>query len=143
MPLFSIQTIVHVYSLRKHEILRKKQLIGELFRSRKKLKGEHIKVIFSYLETGNPDREGYPSVLFAVSRKTVPDAVRRNRIKRLMREAYRQEKEALFERKKDDGSRKKLCLAFIYTGTDGQFAELAVLRREISRLLRTIRSSRG
>lgn len=136
---------MHVNSLRKHEILRKKQLIAELFRSRKKLKGEHVRVVFSYLETGGTDRIGFAAVLFAVSRKTVPDAVRRNRIRRLMKEAYRLEKGVLpetCERFSSENGRKQLCLAFIYTGSGQRVPELAVFRREISRLLCTIRSGR-
>ena len=135
---------MHANSLRKHEILRKSQLIAELFRSRKKLKGEYVKVVFSYLETGRPERNALPAVLFAVSRKTVPLSAGRNRIKRLMREAYRMEKGALAE-KQEPCARygKKLCLAFIYAASGGQVPELAVLRREISRLLRTIGNCRG
>ena len=135
---------MHANSLRKHEILRKNQLIAELFRSRKKLKAAYVKVVFSYLETGRPEGNALPAVLFAVSRKTVPLAARRNRIKRLMREAYRMEKGALTEVQEPCACYgKKLCLAFIYTGSDAQIPELAVLRREMSRLLRTIGNCRG
>ncbi|WP_292003215.1 ribonuclease P protein component [Chlorobium sp.] len=134
---------MHVNSLRKHEILRKKQQISELFRSRKKLKGEYVRVVYSFAESGRSSGEAQLAALFAVSRKTVHDAVRRNRIKRLMREAYRQEKGVLSENIESDGKEcpgGQLCLAFIYTGAGERFPDFAVLRREIRRLLRTIKS---
>lgn len=132
---------MHVNSLRKHEILRRKQQIAELFRSRKKLKGEFVRVVYSYAENGPASGEALPAVLFAVSRKNVPDASRRNRIKRLMREAYRQEKVVPPGGNVPEGEERRtgrLCLAFIYTGAGDRFPDFAVLRREIRRLLRTI-----
>ncbi|MGB8248232.1 MAG: ribonuclease P protein component, partial [Chlorobium sp.] len=136
--------IVHVNSLRKHEILRKKQQIAELFRSRKKLKGEYVRVVYSYVGNGSSSGEAPLGVLFAVSRKIVPDAARRNRIKRLMREAYRQEKGVLQTSIRTDGEercRGRFCVAVIYTGPGERFPDFAVLQGEIRRLLRTIRSS--
>jgi ribonuclease P protein component len=53
---------------------------------------------------------------FGASSRHFKKAVDRNRIKRLSREAYRLQKQALFQRLEEKG----LCLAvfFIYTGKD-------------------------
>jgi len=59
--------------------------------------------------------EDYPfhQVLVSVSRKRFPRAVDRNRIKRLLREAYRCNKKLLYERSEID---RPLIIAYIYTG---------------------------
>jgi ribonuclease P protein component len=135
---------VPVNSLRKHEILRKKQLITTLFRSRRSLKGGYVKIVYAHLDTGAEHRRAPAAVLFAVGRKSFRDAVSRNRIKRLLREAYRHEKHILIQNQgMIDGERssRTLCLAFIYSGSGGGIPALADLQREISRLLCTIKKS--
>jgi len=61
--------------------------------------------------SGSPLQAG-----FGVSSRYFKKAVDRNRIKRLSREAYRLQKQPLFQRLEEKG----LCLAvfFIYTGKD-------------------------
>lgn len=103
-----------------------------------------MKIVYAYLETGAEHRGVPAAVLFAVGRKSVRDAVSRNRIKRLLREAYRQEKKQLPEKREIAGNvgiSKTLCLAFIFNGSGCCVPSLEVLRREISRLLFTIRNS--
>lgn len=145
LPVY-VQSVLRPHSLRKHEILRKRELIAELFRSRKKLKGEHVKLVFSQLHTDVSESGRVSLVLFAVSRRAVPHAVRRNRIRRLMKEAYRLEKTALADLRNltagEDG-KGQLCLAFVYVGDGDRFPELAVLRKEIGGFLHAIRSDRA
>lgn len=133
-----------VNSLRKHEILRKEQFIAALFRSRKKLNGEHVTIVYAHLETGVEHRRVPAAVLFAVGRKKVRDAVSRNRVRRLLKEAYRLEKHMLTDKRTtgcDPRFSKTLCLAIIYGGSGRDLPSLDVLRREISRLLFTILNS--
>ena len=86
---------VHVHSLRKHEILRKKLPISLLFKSGKSMKGEFLRIVYASLQLENTGFQPFPAILFAVSKKTVPSAVKRNRVKRMMREAYRLEKSSI------------------------------------------------
>ena len=133
-----------VNSLRKHEILRKEQFIAALFRSRKKLNGEHLTIVYAHLDTGAQHRSAPAAVLFAVGRRKVRDAVSRNRIRRLLKEAYRLEKYMLTDERTTGCSLRfseTLCLAIIYSGTGRDLPTLDVLRREISRLLFTIINS--
>ncbi|ACD91541.1 MAG: ribonuclease P protein component [Chlorobium limicola] len=135
---------MYLNSLRKHEILRKKQVISELFRCRKSLKSDNIKIVYSFLDSGGKHPESSAAaVLFAVSKKSVPKAVMRNRVKRLMKEAYRLEKTVLLQKKElPDAIRENrtLCLAVIYIGGNRKLPAFALFRKEMSRLLRTLSS---
>ncbi len=127
-----------VHSLRKHEILRKKILISLLFRRGKSLKGDFLKMVYASLNPENNCVTGIPSILFAVSKKTVPSSVKRNRIKRMMREAYRIEKSSVELRMgvhHEGRASEQLCIAFLYTGRKKTFPNLDAFREEISRLL--------
>jgi len=133
---------VYLNSLRKHEILRRKQVISELFRCRKSLKSDNIKIVYSFLDSGVklPDSSA-AAVLFAVSKRTVPKAVMRNRVRRLMKEAYRLEKSILLQKKEIVGGMREnrtLCLAIIYIGGNRTLPEFASFRKEMNRLLRTL-----
>ena len=130
--------MAHVYSLRKHEILRKKLPISLLFRSGKSMKGEFLRIVYASLQLEKSCFKALPSILFAVSKKTLPSAVGRNRVKRMMREAYRLEKSLIQGRaespyeKCGDGM---LCIAFLYTGRRKTFPNLEEFREEIRGLL--------
>jgi len=132
---------LHVHSLRKHEILRKKLLISLLFKSGKSLKGNFLKMVYASLTPENNVVTGVPAILFAVSKKTLPSSVHRNRVKRLMREAYRLEKSCMDRSVEfpDEGrAQKLLCIAFLYTGRRQNFPDLDAFREEVRRLLQHI-----
>ncbi len=129
---------VQVNSLRKHEILRKKQLISLLFRSGKSLKGDFLRVVYASVKPEAHIIQRVPAILFAVSKKTVSSAVRRNRVKRMMKEAYRLEK-SLLQNKAEyphhSGSCVMLCIAFLYMGRKKTFPDLEAFREEIRVLM--------
>jgi ribonuclease P protein component len=135
---------LHVNSLRKHEILRKEQLIAALFVSGKSCKGEYLKLFYQKTVSDVKSRSPAVQVLFAVSKKNVPHAVSRNRLKRLMREAYRNEKQQLFtlcDEGRPEMSGIHLQIAVLYIGGRKSFPSFELLRQEISRLMHNIRLS--
>ena len=129
---------LHVHSLRKHEILRKKLLISLLFKRGRSLKSDFLKMIYASLNPESKSVTGVPSILFAVSKKTVPSSVQRNRVKRMMREAYRLEKSSVELKagvQREGSAPEQLCIAFLYTGRKKTFPNLDAFREEISKLL--------
>lgn len=95
------------FSLKKHEILRSKKNIKELFDNGSSFFLYPFKVYFL------PDQstESSTKVLFTVSKKYFKKAVQRNLIRRRMREAYRLNKNNLKAYQKDSLS---ISLALIY-----------------------------
>ncbi len=74
---------------KKEERLHEKKLIGKLFKEGKSFFKFPFKVFYFKLE----DAEEYPAkVLISVSKRNFKRAIDRNRIKRLVREAYRKNK---------------------------------------------------
>ena len=55
-------------------------------------------------------------VMFSVPKKKFKSAVKRNHLKRRMKEAYRLNKQALYEAVKNEGE--SLKLVFVFAGTD-------------------------
>jgi len=81
------------YTFRKNERLCSKKLIEQLFSSGKSFLTYPVKV--TYWLQDNPSSPP-AQVLILVSRKRFRKAFRRNRIKRLLREAYRLEKHQFY-----------------------------------------------
>ncbi|HCK22103.1 MAG TPA: ribonuclease P protein component [Bacteroidetes bacterium] len=96
-----------------HEKLKSRQVIAELFQQGKRLHEGTLKLIYY---TYAPEGAESPNIqaAFAVSKRNFPRAVDRNRIKRLMREAYRHHKAQLFSPK---GNKPRQCaVMFLYAG---------------------------
>lgn len=92
----------------------------------------------------SPERAGKGAAaraLFTVAKKQVPEAVERNRIKRLMREAYRLEKSVQVPGTALDGrecSNDVLFIAFIYRGRKESVPSLQEFRVEFRRILQAL-----
>ncbi|MGB8192571.1 MAG: ribonuclease P protein component, partial [Chitinophagaceae bacterium] len=101
------------YTLKKHERLKSRKLLDQLFRGGNNFFLYPIKVY--YQSTASPINAPVQAG-FGVSARVFKKAVDRNRIKRLMREAYRLQKPALLEM---IGPRQeKLAVFFLYVGKE-------------------------
>ena len=132
----------HAHSLKKYEILRGSTKVSKLFGSSRSFRGKFIKALFASLEIERGGNRSLPKVLFVVGRKIRPAAVDRNKIKRLMKEAYRHEKsiaEKCAAQYTGNGNR-ILCIAFIYIGRNKTLPSLENFRKEVRELLEGIKS---
>ena len=101
------------FTLKKEERLCSQKIIGELFTSGESFLAYPLKVVF--MKTNIP--ESYPvQAAFTVSKRNFKRAVKRNLLKRRMREAYRLNKPGFY----DELAVKELQLAimFVYVGKD-------------------------
>jgi len=99
------------FSLKKSERLCSKKVIGLLFNEGKSFLVFPFKIVF--LETQLPATTP-AQVAFSVSKKKFKRAVHRNRIKRLMREAYRLNKHELYKNTEN----RQLAVFFIFVGEE-------------------------
>ncbi|MFQ3597037.1 MAG: ribonuclease P protein component [Chloroherpetonaceae bacterium] len=79
-------------TLKKCEILRLKNDIDELFKEGKSVKVLPLKILYQVPPPNRAKTEATKlqiQVMFVVSKRTLKSAARRNRVKRCMREAYR------------------------------------------------------
>lgn len=102
------------YSFKKDERLCSKKVIDRLFSEGQSFLVYPLKVVFlsTPLNTSSSVQAG-----FTVSKKNFKQAVKRNRIKRLMREAYRLNKNELYL----EIGEKQLAVFFIYIGKEMPF----------------------
>ena len=97
------------FSFHKNERLCSKKVIDKLFAEGKSVFVYPLKII--YLETQLPFKNKVQAG-FTVGKRNFKKAVQRNLIKRRMREAYRLNKQKLY----DNTGEKQLALFIIYTG---------------------------
>jgi len=132
------------HALPRREILRGKSAISSLFNEGSRLKGGPLLMLYTCSRQGDRTGSTPVRVLFTVGKKLVPRAVDRNRIKRLMREAYRLEKKALsgLTVSEADGASCQVLLAFLYRGRANSVPPLAEFRTEIRKMLNTMVTKR-
>ncbi|WP_343701701.1 ribonuclease P protein component [Chitinophaga sp.] len=117
------------YSFNKEEKLKSRKMIETLFRDGKAFSVFPYRVIFM---PARLTTEKYPvQAGFSVSSRRFPRAVDRNRIKRLGRECYRLEKQALYDALKARSAR--MAVFFIYT--DKKIPDFPTLRHKFSVIL--------
>lgn len=100
------------YRFGKTEKLKSRKLIEQLFAEGKSFSSFPFRVMWKYTET----KESVLQAGFTVGSKHFKKAVDRNRVKRLMREAYRLQKSILQEQLKN--KEKQLAVFFIYVGNE-------------------------
>lgn len=122
------------FTLKRAERLKSKKVIDVLF-----TKGDsflQFPVKFVYLVTELPEK--YPvQVGVSVSKKNFKKAVDRNRIKRLLREAYRLNKHKIY----DSIGEKQLALFLIYVGKD--LPDYTLIENGIKKGLKRVSASVG
>jgi ribonuclease P protein component len=101
------------FTLKKEERLCSQKILGELFTSGESFLAYPIKVVF--LKTDSSQTSPVQAA-FAVSKRNFKRAVKRNLLKRRMREAYRQNKPGFY----DELAAKDLHIAvmFVFIGKD-------------------------
>jgi ribonuclease P protein component len=100
------------YTLGKQERLKSRKLIDQLFKEGKFFSVFPIRVVWQYQQ----NTSGILQAGFTVSTKHFKKAVHRNRIKRLMKEAYRLQKNDL--QNDVDAVNKQLVIFLMYVGKD-------------------------
>jgi len=100
------------YSLGKTERLKSRKAIEQLFREGKSFSNFPFRILWMY----NSSMPVFLQAGFAVSSKHFKKAVDRNRIKRLMRETYRLQKNELAANLEQ--KQKRMSVFFIYLGNE-------------------------
>ena len=101
------------YTLNKSERLDSKKLIERLFAGgNKSFPAFPLRVV--YMPLTPEENVADASILISVPKKRFKHAVKRNRVKRQVREAYRHNKHILLEALKTKESHNKMILAFIW-----------------------------
>jgi ribonuclease P protein component len=104
-------------TFKKNERLCRRSLIGKLFDKGVSFFEFPFKIIYLHLDARDSLPAEIPAqVLFIVPKRNHKKAVARNRIKRLMREAYRHNKADLYTALQSEN--KQLMLVFIYTNRE-------------------------
>lgn len=123
---------LQTYRLRKEECLNSRILIEKLFTGgSKSLPVFPLRIVYMFVEG-----EHLPSVslLISVPKKRFKRAVKRNRIKRQIREAYRKNKQILTERLNE--SQKKMAIAFIWL--DNELHSTQEVEAKVRKLLQLL-----
>ena len=100
------------YTFKKEEKLKSRKAIEQLFSGGRSFSNFPFRVLWSFNEPSTASLQ----TGFAVSSKHFKKAVDRNRVKRLMREAYRLQKSELQDQLKQQ--QKHLTVFFIYVGNE-------------------------
>lgn len=102
-------------TFKKKERLSAKKTINQLFASGKSFVIFPFRIIYMPILAAE-NESGVTQLLISVSKKKVKSAVKRNRIKRLIRESYRLNKSILIDSQQKDNAQ-MWAIAFIYIDT--------------------------
>ncbi len=110
-----METNARAFTLKKAERLHKKKLIDRLFTSgSKSMLAFPLRMVYLPVEPeASPERV---AMMISVPKKRLHSAVKRNRVKRQIREAYRQNKYTLIDKAEEKDQH--LILAFIWLSNE-------------------------
>ena len=123
----------HKHTLGKQERLCSRKLIDSLFKGggSRAMSGFPLRMVYAMTER----HEGEPAaqILVSVPKRCFKRAVKRNRIKRLVREAYRLNKHILADALERHEPQRSATMAFIYT--DSHLHDYATVEQRVRNLL--------
>ncbi len=119
------------YTLKTESRLKSKKLFEQVFAKGKSFKQPEITTLYLLAELAH---DVPLQVAFTVPKRRFKRAVDRNRLKRLMREAYRAQKHPLEELLKS--SKKQYVVVFVYTFT--KVADYVFVREKMALALQTL-----
>lgn len=126
-------TAPHKHTLGKEERLCSRKLIDSLFKGggSRAMSGFPLRMVYAVTER----HEGEPAaqILVSVPKRCFKRAVKRNRIKRLVREAYRLNKHILADALERHEPQMSATMAFIYT--DSHLHDYATVESRVRNLL--------
>lgn len=115
----------------KSERLCSKKIIGDLFLSGESFLCYPVKIVYKAIDPTQPHRS---MATFSVSKRNFKRAVDRNKLKRQMREAYRLNKESLYQSLSAKNS--NIAVMFIFIGK--QMEDYQVIEKGIKLALKKI-----
>ena len=124
---------INLYSFEKKEKVTGKKRIDNLFENGSSFVSYPLRVVY-FKENIQPESESLISVMVSIPKKRIKLSVRRNRLKRLIREAYRQNKSRLYDYCLENGIR---CdIAFVYL--KDEIVDYENIRKSVVKALETI-----
>ncbi|UAY53746.1 ribonuclease P protein component [Ferruginibacter albus] len=123
------------YTLNKNERLKSRKKIEHLFKTGKSINAFPVRML--YVLSTNETSDNTLLAGFSASTKNFKKAVDRNRIKRLLREAYRLQKTELEKQLKS--SNKNISLFFIYSGTE--LPEYKLIYEKVQTLIKRLQKN--
>ena len=109
------------FTFRRGERLKSRKVIEQLFKGGQSFAQYPLRIV--WMEVAQPQSEFPAQFALSVSKKKFKRAVDRNRVRRLVREAYRLHKHSLYggitkERSSAHPESSQIALMIIYTGTE-------------------------